>query len=201
MLQDPSIPVVYNGVDLDQIPFNDEPDDFFMIVGRMTPSKGIAEAIRIAKMAQTKLLIVGHVTTHLPWSEDYFVNEIKPHIDGHQIRYIERLPYQEILQMMGKARGFLFPLQWDEPFGMVVSEAMAAGTPVIAYKRGSMPELINHGETGFLAQDENEMVEMMHRIDTLDRARCRQWVQEHFSVKQMVKGYERVYRNAASGHS
>jgi glycosyltransferase involved in cell wall biosynthesis len=201
MLHDPSIPVVYNGVDLDQIPFNDEPEDFFMIVGRMTPSKGIAEAIRISKLAQTKLLIVGHVTTHLPWSEDYFLNEVKPHIDGHQVRYIERLPYQDILQLMGKARGFLFPLQWDEPFGMVVSEAMATGTPVIAYERGSMPELIKHGETGFLAQDEQEMVEMMHRVDTLNRARCRLWVQEHFSVKQMVKGYERVYRNAVSGHS
>jgi glycosyltransferase involved in cell wall biosynthesis len=200
MLQDPTLPVVYNGVNLDEIPFNGKPEDFFMIVGRMTPGKGIAEAIRIANKARVRLLIVGHVTTHLPWSEEYFLSEVKPHIDGHRIRYIERLPYHEILQLMGKARGFLFPLQWDEPFGLVVSEAMATGTPVLAYERGSMPELIKHCETGFLTQEEEEMVEMIQRVDTVDRARCRAWIQEHFSVEQMVKGYERVYRDAVNAH-
>jgi glycosyltransferase involved in cell wall biosynthesis len=201
LLGDPSLPVVYNAVDLDEIPYNDRPEDFFMIVGRMTPGKGIAEAIRIAKRADVKLLIVGHVTQHLPWSEDYFLNEIKPHIDGDHIRYIERLAYRDIVQTMGKAKGFLFPLQWDEPFGMVVIEAMAAGTPVLAYGRGSMPELIKHGQTGYLVENEAEMVEMTRRIGDLDRALCRSWVQQHFSVDQMVEGYERLYRNAARGRA
>jgi glycosyltransferase involved in cell wall biosynthesis len=200
MLGDDSIPVVYNAVDLDEIPFNDQPEDFFMIVGRMTPGKGIAEAIRIAKKAKVKLLIVGHVTTHLPWSEEYFLKEIKPHIDGERIRYIERLAYHDILHMMAKAKAFLFPLQWDEPFGMVVIEAMAAGTPVLAYGRGSMPELIKNGETGYLVENEEEMVEMTHRVPSLDRALCRNWVQQHFSIEQMVDGYEQLYRKAASGH-
>jgi glycosyltransferase involved in cell wall biosynthesis len=199
MLGDDSIPVVYNAVDLDEIPFNDRPEDFFMIVGRMTPGKGIAEAIRIAKKAKLKLLIVGHVTKHLPWSEDYFLKEIKPHIDGDRIRYIERLAYHDIVHMMGKAKGFLFPLQWDEPFGMVVIEAMAAGTPVLAYRRGSMPELIKNAETGYLVENEDEMVEMTHRIASLDRGRCRNWVQQQFSVEQMVDGYEKLYRKAARG--
>jgi glycosyltransferase involved in cell wall biosynthesis len=201
LLGDDSIPVVYNAVDLDEIPFNDRPEDFFMIVGRMTPGKGIAEAIHIAKKANVKLLIVGHVTKHLPWSEDYFLKEIKPHIDGDRIRYIERLAYRDIVQTMGRAKGFLFPLQWDEPFGMVVIEAMAAGTPVLAYGRGSMPELIKHGETGYLVENEAEMIEMTRRIPDLDRARCRSWVQQHFSVDQMVEGYERLYRKAARGRS
>ncbi len=199
MLGDDSIPVVYNGIDMNEILFNDKPEDFFIIVGRMTPGKGIAEAIRIAKKAGARLLIVGHVTTHLPWSEKYFLDEVKPHIDGDRIRYIERLPYREIMQLMSKAKGFLFPLQWDEPFGLVVIEAMAAGTPVVAYPRGSMPELIKHGETGYLLDSEDGMVEMIDRIDTLDRARCRKWVEERFSVERMVDGYEDLYKVAASG--
>jgi glycosyltransferase involved in cell wall biosynthesis len=196
MLGDESIPVVHNGVNLDEVPFNDQPEDFLLIVGRLTPEKGIAEAIRIAKTAGAKLLIIGHVTTHLPWSESYFLEQVKPHIDGDKIRYIDRLPYPEVLRLMGKAKGFLFPLQWDEPFGMVVIESMAAGTPVLAYRRGSMPELINHGETGFLAETEGEMVEMVHRVAALDREGCRRWVAERFSLERMVDNYERLYRMA-----
>lgn len=199
MLGDDSLPVVYNGVDLDEIHFNDKPEEFFIIVGRMTPGKGIAEAIRVAKRAGVKLLIIGHATTHLPWSADYFVKEVKPHIDGDQIQYIERLPYREIVQLIGKAKGFLFPLQWDEPFGLVVTEAMAAGTPVLAYRRGSMAELINNGETGYLVESEDEMVAMSRQTEKLDRARCRAWVSERFSIDQMITGYERLYEAAAAG--
>jgi glycosyltransferase involved in cell wall biosynthesis len=199
MLGDESLPVVYNAVDLDEIPFHGKAEDFFLIVGRMTPGKGIAEAIRIAKQAKERLLIVGHVTRHLPWSEEYFLKEVKPHIDGDRIRYIERLAYHDIVQLMGRAKAFLFPLQWDEPFGMVVIEAMAAGTPVLAYGRGSMPELISDGETGFLAHNEDEMIALSGRITTLDRARCRRWVEERFSVARMVDGYEQLYRIASEG--
>jgi glycosyltransferase involved in cell wall biosynthesis len=196
ILGDESLPVIYNGVDLDEIAFHDSPEDFFIIVGRMTPGKGIAEAIRIAKRAGVKLVIVGHVTTHLPWSADYFHKEVRPQIDGDQIQYIARLSYRETVDLMGKARAFLFPLQWDEPFGLVVIEAMAAGTPVIAYARGSMPELINHGETGYLVDNEDEMVAMIRQSDQLKRARCRAWAAERFSIDQMTSAYERLYEAA-----
>ena len=194
MLGDESLPVVYNGVDVDAIPFNDAPEDFFLVVGRMTPGKGIAEAIRVAQKARVRLVIVGNVTKHLPWSEDYFLNEVKPHVDGERIRHIEALPYDELMRWMGRARGFLFPLQWDEPFGMVVAEAMAAGAPALAYPRGSMPELINDGETGFLPRDESEMIDAVHAVEKIDRRRCRSWIEERFSLARMIDGYEAAYR-------
>ena len=201
MLGDESLPVVYNGLDLDEIAFNGEPEDFFIIVGRMTPEKGIAQAIRIAKRAGVKLKIVGHVTSHLPWSVDYFCKEVKPQVDGVQIQYIERLSYHDTVALMGRAKGFLFPLQWDEPFGLVVIESMAAGTPVIAYARGSMPELIKNDESGFLVDNEDEMAAMCGEIEKLDRARCRAWVAEHFSSEAMVTGYERLYQVVVCGRA
>jgi glycosyltransferase involved in cell wall biosynthesis len=100
---------------------------------------------------------------------------------------------------MGKAKAFLFPLQWDEPFGMVVIEAMAAGTPVLAYRRGSMPELISNGQTGYVVDTEAEMIEAIQNVTKLDRARCREWVRRRFSVARMVDGYERLYKIAVSG--
>src|SRR5262245_369490 len=199
MLGDESIPVVYNGVDLDEIPFGAKPDDFLLIAGRMVPEKGIADAIRIATRAKAKLVIVGHVTSHLPWSEEYFLKEVKPFIDGDQIRYIERLAHRDLVRLMSQAKAFLFPIHWDEPFGMVVIEAMAAGAPVLAYGRGSMPELIADGETGYLVQSEAEMVDRIERLHRLDRARCRAWVQERFSIEQMIGAYERLYRGLLKG--
>ncbi len=192
-LGDESLPVVYNGVDVEEIPFNDSPEDFFIVAGRMTPGKGIAEAIRIAKKAGVRLLVVGQVTKHLPWSEEYFLRDVKPFIDGKQIRHVEALPHAELVTAMGRARGFLFPLQWDEPFGMVVAESLAAGTPVLAYPRGSMPEIIQDGATGFLPRGEDEMVQAVAAVGTLDRRRCRRAVEERFSVVQMVENYERLY--------
>jgi glycosyltransferase involved in cell wall biosynthesis len=199
MLGDESLPVVYNGIELEGIPFNDQPEDFLIAVGRMTPGKGIAEAIRIAKKAKSRLLIVGQISSHLPWSEKYFSKEIQPQIDGDSIRHIERLPHHELMQTVGRAKGFLFPAQWEEPFGLAVAEAMAAGTPVLTYPRGSMPELVKHGESGYLIDTEEEMVEAIHRIERLDRSRCRKWVEENFSVERMVDGYERLYRRIAGG--
>ena len=194
MLGDESLPVIYNGIDVDEIPFSETREDFFLVVGRMTPGKGIAEAIRVARKGKAPLLIVGHVTSHLPWSEEYFFTEVKPYIDGDSIRYIERLPFPQLASTMGRARALLFPLQWDEPFGMVVVEAMAAGTPVLAYPRGAMPELVKDGETGYLLNSEDEMVEALDLVGRLDRRWCRDWVKENFSVERMVDGYEKLYQ-------
>jgi glycosyltransferase involved in cell wall biosynthesis len=199
MLGDESLPVIHNGIEVEKIPFNDQPEDFFIVVGRMTPGKGIANAIRIAKKARVRLLIVGQITAHLPWSEEYFIKEIQPHIDGDRIRHIERLPHDHLMQVVGRAKGFLFLPQWEEPFGLAVAEAMAAGTPVLAYPRGSMPELVKHGESGYLLSTEDEIVDAIPRIERLNRRRCREWVQGNFSVEQMVEEYEKLYRQVAAG--
>jgi glycosyltransferase involved in cell wall biosynthesis len=165
----------------------------------MTPEKGIAEAIRIAKRANVRLVIVGQVTSYLPWSKKYFAEQIQPHIDGNRVRHIDSLPHDRLMGIVGKAKGFLFPSQWEEPFGLAVAESMAAGTPVLAYPRGSMPELVRHGETGYLVCTEDEMVEAIYRIERLDRRRCREWVRKNFSIEQMVESYEALYRRIVSG--
>jgi len=199
MLKDESLPVIYNGIDLEAVPFSDQAEEFFIIVGRMTPGKGIAEAIRVAKRANVRLVIVGQVTSHLPWSKQYFAEEIQPHIDGNRVTHIDSLPHHWLMQIVARAKGFLFPSQWEEPFGLAVAESMAAGTPVLAYPRGSMPELVRHGESGYLVCSEDEMVEAIYRIESLDRRRCREWVQENFSIEKMVDSYEMLYRRIASG--
>lgn len=198
LLGDESLPVVYNGIDVDEVPFGDAGEDFFLVVGRMTPGKGIAEAIRIAKRAGVRLTVVGHVTAHLPWSREYFSTAVEPHLDGEWISYIERLPRAELLRLMARSRALLFPLQWEEPFGMVVVEAMAAGAPVLAYARGAIPELVRHGETGYLARDEEEMIGAVEAVGRLSRRRCREWVATHFSVERMVGAYEELYRRLAA---
>ncbi|MGH7845114.1 MAG: glycosyltransferase family 4 protein [Candidatus Binatia bacterium] len=194
LLGDESLPVVYNGIDLNDVPFNDRPEDFFILVGRMTPGKGIAEAIRIAQRAKARLVVVGDVSKHLPWSEQYYLEQVRPFVDGVQIQRLPQLGYRPLMELMSRARAFLFPLQWDEPFGMVVIEAMAAGTPVLAYRRGSMPELIQDEKTGFLCDGEEQMVKALTSVARIDRKHCRAWVGENFSVERMVDAYEELYR-------
>jgi glycosyltransferase involved in cell wall biosynthesis len=137
------------------------------------------------------------VTSHLPWSKNYFAHEVEPYVDGEAIQHIAQLPHARLMQTFARAKGFLFPSQWEEPFGMAVAEAMAAGTPVLAYPCGAMPELVKDGETGYLVASEDEMVEAIQNIEHLERKRCREWVREHFSVEQMVDGYEHLYREVA----
>ena len=197
MLGDESLPVIHNGIDVDRVPFNGAPEEFLVIVGRIVPNKGISDAIRIAKAAGERLVIVGDVTPYLPWSRRYYEEEVKPHVDGDRVRHVEHLPNNEVVSLVGRAKAFLFPLQWEEPFGLAVAEAMAVGTPVVTYPKGSMPELVRHGETGYLVDSEGEAVEALSQVGSLDRRRCRQWVEERFTIDGMVSNYEALYRRLA----
>ena len=194
-LGEPGLPVVPNGIDVDATPFGAEGEDFLVIVGRIAPNKGIADAIRIAKAAGERLVIVGHAPPQLPWAEAYYREEVKPHVDGDRVRHVAHLPNDEVLKLVSRAKGFLFPLQWEEPFGLAVAEALAVGAPVIAYPKGAMPEVIADGRTGFLVETEAEAVRAIGRLGEIDRRACRAWVEEQFPISRMVEGYEAVYES------
>ena len=196
-LGDPDLPVVPNGVDLKTVPFGAEPDDFLVVVGRISPNKGISDAIRIAKAAGERLIIIGHAPPQLPWAARYYEEEVKPHVDDDQVRHIEHLPNRQVLELVARAKGFLFPLQWEEPFGLAVAEAMAAGTPIVTYPKGAMAEIVAHELTGFIVESEPAAVRAIGRLGQIDRADCRAWVKRQFPIERMVQSYEDVYQAIA----
>ncbi len=179
----------YNGIDIQTIPYVSRKEKYLVFSGRILPIKGVAEAIEVAKKTDHQLLIFGSVD---PASE-YWVNQIKPQVDDDQIKYMGMIPRQELFTYLGKAKAFIFPLRWEEPFGLVTVEAMAAGTPTIAFKRGSLPEIIADGVTGFLVDDLPQMVEAVSRLEQIDPAACRLRVEQEFTVARMVDRYEEAY--------
>jgi glycosyltransferase involved in cell wall biosynthesis len=192
------LPVIPYGVDLSRIPFGEEPGNFLLTVGRLVPHKGADRAIAIAKAAGLPLVIVGAVTPYLEDSEPFFEERVRPHVDGSAVRHLPHLPNDEVLKLMARARAFLFPISWEEPFGLVVAEALAAGTPVIGTPRGSLPELVEHGVTGFLGETDGELAAFVRRVSEIDRAACRSRAQERFSAERMVSDYEAFYKTIAA---
>ena len=181
--------VIYNGVPLDHFRFRANPHDYFVWIARVNKHKGVENAIAAAKRAGVKLLLAGRID---PVQRDYFRKVIKPKLTRN-IRYVGELSERELPALYGAARALLYPIEWEEPFGLVMAEAMACGTPVIAYPRGSVPELVKHGKTGFLAHSIAGLVRAMRRVDEIDRRACRVWVEKKFSVDGMVENYEKLY--------
>ncbi|MBE9209171.1 glycosyltransferase family 4 protein [Nostoc sp. LEGE 06077] len=196
---------VYNGIDVSSYKFHPEPEEppYLAFLGRISPEKGPHLAIAIAKQSGWRLKMAGKVDVV---DVDYFEREIKPLIDGEQIEYLGEANHQQKNALMGGAVATLFPITWREPFGLVMVESMAAGTPVIAMKLGSTSEVIAEGETGFLCNSVTECVNAINKIAELDRYTCRQYVENHFSLQRMTDGYEEVYRQilekkfAKNGH-
>lgn len=200
------VATVYNGIDPATHQFYSQPDElqYLAFLGRLSPEKGPHHAIEIAKRTGYPLKIAGKVDRV---DVDYFEQEIKPHIDGEQIQYLGEANHTQKNHLMGNAIATLFPITWREPFGLVMVESMVAGTPVIALELGATSEVIAHEKTGFLCQNVDECIAAVHRIDEINRIACRRHVEEKFSVKQMVDGYEAVYRQllaekfTQNGHS
>ena len=191
--------VIHNAVPGD-IPYGDGAEDRLIVVARMVPRKGIAEAIRIARRVGKPLLVIAPVMNNLAESPVYFREVVEPLIDGKEVQYIPALPNDLALREVGRSRAFLFPLQWEEPFGLAVLEAMATGTPVITYRRGGMPELVEDGVTGFLVDSEDEMLAAIREVGKIDRQRCRERTLARFSVERMVSAYERLYDEILASH-
>jgi glycosyltransferase involved in cell wall biosynthesis len=199
------VSTVYNGIDLDTYQFYTQPSDppYLTFLGRISPEKGTHLAIEIARRSGWHLKIAGKVDRV---DVEYFEQVVRPQIDGQQIEYLGEANHHQKNVLMGNAVATLFPVTWREPFGLVMIESMASGTPVIALKRGSAPEVIEHGKTGFLCDGVEDCVATLEQINRIDRSDCRSHVAQRFSIKQMVDGYEEAYRNvlaerfARNGH-
>ncbi len=187
------IATVYNGVDTNQFSINDKPDAYLTYFGRIHPEKGTAEAIQIAKGANRRLIIAGLIQ-----DQAYFDEQVKPHIDGVQISYLGNVGPEARNRILGGAAALLHPISFDEPFGLSVAESMMTGTPVIAFNRGSMAELIDHGKTGFLTTDVAGAIAVVDACEDLNRAHIAAVARDRFSVERMVEGYIEVYTTILS---
>jgi glycosyltransferase involved in cell wall biosynthesis len=184
---------IYHGIDVDAFPFNPVGSEDLLFFGRIHPDKGAREAIAAAKASGRVLHLYGLVQ-----DEGYHQREVVPANDNVSIRYHGVVGGDERLRALGAARALLHLISFDEPFGLSVIEAMACGTPVIAFNRGSMPELIEDGVTGFLVDTVEEAVRAVEKVDTIDRTRVRQAVHDRFSIGRMADAYIDLYRSILS---
>jgi glycosyltransferase involved in cell wall biosynthesis len=179
---------VHHGIDFDELTFNDNPDDYLVTFGRIHPDKGVEDAIEIARRAGRRLVICGIVH-----DQAYFDERMLPHIDGDRVIFRGSVGPEQRSEVLGAAAVLLHPIHFDEPFGLSVVEAMACGTPVVAYRRGSMTEIIDEGTTGFVVDDIDEAVAKLPEADALDRGMVRVHALERFGVDRMVNDYLALY--------
>jgi len=181
---------VYNAIDfsLYQLQQTLAAEAPLMFLGRLDKIKGVHTAITVAKATNNKLLIGGNIP-NTPDNYQYFKTEIEPLIDNEQIVYLGELNDTQKNLWLGQSKALLFPIEWDEPFGMVMVEAMACGTPVIGFGRGSVPEVIDDGVTGFVVNNESEMVNRLGMIDQIDRKTCRDTAERRFNIPKIAAQY------------
>ena len=186
--------VVYNGIEVKQLhPTRRKRGTYFAWLGRFMPEKGPHLAIEAAKQANVPLVLAGTIDRYVKESVSYFQDVIKPQIDDEQIKYIGPVNARQKANLLGGACGFLNPIEWEEPFGIVMVEAMAFGCPVISFERGAAPEIVVHGKTGFLAHNVAEMVQFIPRINEIDRDSLHTYVEQNFSAHVMAEKYEEIY--------
>ncbi|MGA8831243.1 MAG: glycosyltransferase [Desulfomonilaceae bacterium] len=179
---------IYHGIDLEAFTFNPLGGEYLLFFGRIHPDKGVREAIQIARLAKMDLLIAGIIQ-----DEQYFETEVKPYLNGGRIKYLGSVGPDRRDSLLGEAACLLHPINFNEPFGLSVVEANACGTPVIAFSRGSMPEIITEGVNGFLVSTVSEAVDAVKRVHTISRPACREVAEKRFSRNRMVDDYLKVY--------
>ena len=190
---------VYNCVDTDKFSLDSNPEDYILMVGTIGRHKNQSEAVNVAKELGMKLILAGKVR------DQGYLKEFEKDIDGEQIKWLGEIGFEEKLKIYQKAKVFLFPINWAEPFGLVMIEAMACGVPIVAYNRGSVSELLRDGLTGFVIEPEDSqneskfiikkkgkegLMEAVKRIGEIDRRACRKHVEDNFTVEKMIDGYE-----------
>jgi glycosyltransferase involved in cell wall biosynthesis len=190
---------IYHGVDLDQLTFQCQRGQYLAFLGRVSPDKGLDTAIRVARRAGLPLRIAARLplayrsdpAVRADWA--YFEDVIQPLLDRPDVEFVGELARAERDRFLGNAAALLFPICWPEPFGLVMAESLACGTPVLALNAGSAPEVIDHGVTGFVCSTEDELVTAVGRLGEINRGACRTQAAQRFSATVMVTAYERIY--------
>jgi glycosyltransferase involved in cell wall biosynthesis len=184
---------VHHGLSPASMPFTAEPEGYLAFLGRLSPEKQPDVAIEVARRAGMPLRIAAKIDAA---DREYYERVVAPLLDDPLVEFVGEIDDAHKAAFLGNARALLFPIDWPEPFGLVMIEAMACGTPVVARPCGSVPEIVRPGVNGFIADSVAELVDAVKRIDTIDRARCREDFEERFSVRRMVDDYEALYRRA-----
>lgn len=181
------IATIHHGVDIRKYQFNPKPKNYLLFSGRLLYKKGVDAAILVARKSKTPLKIIGTIN-----DLSYYNKSIKPYLN-RDIQYLGVKSGKQLISLYQNARALLFPIKWEEPFGLVMIEAMACGTPVIGFNRGAVREIIKDGKTGFIVKNSKEMIEAVKKIGQIDRKECRKWIEEKFSIEKMINEYEKVY--------
>lgn len=184
---------VYNGLAMTHYPFSEKPGEYLLYVGRICYDKGTHSAVEVARRLNMPLIIAAKLEKNEP-EQQYFHTYVKPFL-SETVRWVGEVDEAERNRLMASARAFLHPIHWDEPFGLTMIEAMATGTPVVAFRRGSVPEIIVDGVSGFVVDTIDEMVEAVKKTVSLDRAACRAYALTNFNERRMADGYESLYQH------
>jgi glycosyltransferase involved in cell wall biosynthesis len=191
----PYLPPLYPVFDFADFPSNKENGQYLLSIGRLCPEKGVDLAIKVAKKSGQKLVIAGGIKQ--AYQKEYFDNKIKPWIDGKKIMYLGEVDFKMKIKLYQRALATLFPIQWDEPFGIVLLESMACGTPVIAFDRAAVREIVKNGKNGFIVPDGNvnKMAARIKDIPKIDRLEVRRWTEKKFSLGRWMDKYEKICRS------
>jgi glycosyltransferase involved in cell wall biosynthesis len=198
----PNLPwaaTIPNAIDFSLYPCKPHRGDYLLFLGRFSPDKGAHRAVAVAMELDMPLKLAGK--NREPKERQYFAEFIEPHLGHGGIEYLGEVTHGEKVELLQDARATLFPIEWEEPFGLVMVESMACGTPVIATRYGAVPEVIEHGRSGIIVDNYRQMAEALEQADALDPIECRRYVEERFAPERMVGDYERTYREAIASTS
>jgi glycosyltransferase involved in cell wall biosynthesis len=194
----PSVPVaavIHHGIDVERFPVGAGDGGYVLFLGRMSPDKGAHRAVAIARAAGKRLVLAAKMWE--PAERRYYAEQVEPLL-GDDAVYVGEVGGQRKLDLLARAEALVNPIRWPEPFGLVMVEALAAGTPVLSFPEGAAPEIIDHGRTGFLCTDEADMANALERVGRLDRDACRRAAEDRFSTRRMVDDHLRLYRQVTS---